>query len=513
MCLSSMTFLFVQIKNKTISTPHSDEDEEDYEESDPCDLLMAHIAFQAHTLIFGESDNLGCIQQASEAAAKRKSPILSIYIVSSNPEAERKLIYMFRHIPVRMLKLQNTDFFTAEQGLYPTMGVDRVAVLHAAKVNFGSPVLAIDGGTAMTYAGLDKDGNIMGGGISPGVKVRLQSLHEHTGALPLIDHAKFKEVLENSMKSKQPLPVFAKDTEVAMITSVCSELVCQLRNIIKQFAAAVARDDGFENGSSHNIANVVITGGDGELFRLLLEKGASGIIPIEPGVEPIPDFVKIRWSKNFSHYGIGDLLYKQCLARPNDPNEELRNKMLGARMAMKSSVESSGISRATVLGVDFDPPCSMEQLHTADDSQSVSNYSFLIRHDNTAKQQMLSLKQFYDGLLLYDEVGEDPKKILNEDLTTQRKEKAKEVQEMLVPKSQGLGDRKAELQQYIDKKGLRDFFGCQSESEKHAKRRKLANRGAIENPKQYEGKRVAKEFAIEDPDDPENMIDAVFFGT
>jgi hypothetical protein len=322
-----------------------------------------------------------------------------------------------------------------------------------------------------------------------------------------------------------------------MITTVCSELACQLRNIIKQFVADVMGE--VENGRPHDDIHVIITGGDGELFRLLLDRNASDIIHVEPEVEPIPDFVKITYSKNFAHYGINNLLYQKCLQRPVDPYEELRNKMQSARVAMKSAIEKSGITRGTVLSVDFDPP-SMEQ-PTA--PQDVSNYSFLIRHDETAKQRMLRLKDFYgkeaiaidclwsfhlhfsldclgcmmpkEGLLLYDEVGEAEANDPNNELSTEKKSLSRELQEILLSKSEALRARKVELQQYIDDGGLKDYFGCQTKDEKEAKRRKLAKRNVVENPKQFVGKRVAKEFAVQDPesDDPEKMVDAIFFGT
>jgi hypothetical protein len=136
---------------------------------------------------------------------------------------------------------------------------------------------------------------------------------------------------------------------------------------------------------------VLITGGDGDLFRLLLEKDASHIVEVERGVEPIPDHVKIVYSKNFAHYGISQLLYQKCMQRPVDPDEELRAKMMGLRVAVRSKSEKTGIARATVLCVDSDPP-------TGEDPSTLSTYTFLIRHDTSAKQQMLSLKAFYGKL-------------------------------------------------------------------------------------------------------------------
>ncbi len=195
----------------------SEDDAEDRDEGDPCDVLEAHIAGQAHSLIFGESDKKASKNSISQAAARRDAPGISVFVVSSNPRQEKKICHMFRDVPAKIFKLRNTDFFTAEQGVYPTMGVDRCAALYGAKMHYGAPSLVIDGGTAMTYTMLDAEGVIQGGGISPGVKVRLQSLADYTGSLPNIDHNTFKTAVEGAMESKTPLPFFAKDTQTAMV--------------------------------------------------------------------------------------------------------------------------------------------------------------------------------------------------------------------------------------------------------------------------------------------------------
>lgn len=102
---------------------------------------------------------------------------------------------------------------------------------------------------------------------------------------------------------------------------------------------------------------------------------------------------------------------------------------------------------------------------------------------------------------------------MDEEWLAQKKAASKDMQEIMLDKSIGLRNRKVELQSYIDKGELKEFLGCRTEDEREIKRRKIASRVVIQNPKQYVGKRVAKEFAVEDPNDSSNMIDAVFFGT
>ena len=48
----------------------------------------------------------------------------------------------------------------------------------------GSDILVINAGTCITYDFIDKEGNYLGGGISPGIDLRLKSLHDFTANLP-----------------------------------------------------------------------------------------------------------------------------------------------------------------------------------------------------------------------------------------------------------------------------------------------------------------------------------------
>jgi type III pantothenate kinase len=70
--------------------------------------------------------------------------------------------------------------------LYPTLGIDRALAILGAGENYGYPVLVIDGGTALTITGVDRDRHLVGGAIMPGLKLQLSSLSLGTAALPEI---------------------------------------------------------------------------------------------------------------------------------------------------------------------------------------------------------------------------------------------------------------------------------------------------------------------------------------
>ena len=105
----------------------------------------------------------------------------------------------------------------------------------------------------MTYSVLDENSHIVGGGISPGVKVRLQSLADYTGSLPIIDHKKFKSLVEGAIAAKTPLPFFAKDTEMAMVSATTAANVkirCKKRKFIPNCTVPTTN---LESKSAHHI--------------------------------------------------------------------------------------------------------------------------------------------------------------------------------------------------------------------------------------------------------------------
>lgn len=69
-----------------------------------------------------------------------------------------------------------------------TLGSDRLAAVVGAEcLSPGCDLLVIDAGTAITYERVSSQGTYLGGNISPGIHVRLKSLHGFTNRLPLLD--------------------------------------------------------------------------------------------------------------------------------------------------------------------------------------------------------------------------------------------------------------------------------------------------------------------------------------
>jgi type III pantothenate kinase len=83
-----------------------------------------------------------------------------------------------------------------------TLGLDRLASAVGAFHLFPTKnVMIIDCGTCITYDILNRDGDFIGGSISPGLKMRYRSLHQNTGSLPEIEHKEFPHLTGNSTES------------------------------------------------------------------------------------------------------------------------------------------------------------------------------------------------------------------------------------------------------------------------------------------------------------------------
>lgn len=98
-------------------------------------------------------------------------------------------------------------------------------------------LLVIDAGTCITYDLIAPDGHFIGGNISPGVELRLKSMHEHTALLPLIH-------------SDGETPFMGYDTETAMRSGAVVGAELEIEGFVRRTLELY--DD----------AQIFITGGD-----------------------------------------------------------------------------------------------------------------------------------------------------------------------------------------------------------------------------------------------------------
>lgn len=302
----------------------------------------------AHDVIFGCSEN-GTRAASVEASQKRPAAarLFSVYVISTNLDQLRYLTQLWSDIPCRMYQLEGDAFYSAEEGRYDGMGVDRLATLRGAGEQWGYPALVFDGGTATTYTAADADGHILGGGIGPGLALKAKSLAEDCDALPDIPPREFIERMNDILEKKNtPLPIFSGNTKEAMMVQIMSETAHACRNVIKNWLEVVgSRDDresvqrargrsgggGRKNGANQKMQfakgaaentkrNVIVTGGDGDLISHLIQADYSGILE---GRSPIvAQGFDVILSKYVIHYGIQAALMDRVRERWNVQDKE-----------------------------------------------------------------------------------------------------------------------------------------------------------------------------------------------
>ncbi len=133
--------------------------------------------------------------------------------------------------------------FLNAYGSPETLGNDRLACVAALSQLFpGENSLAISVGTCVTYNFLAKNNAFRGGAITPGIHMRLLSMHEHTDKLPLVTR-------------EGHLALLGYDTESSMRSGAINGITAEIDGMIEQFE------------SQYGKINCVLTGGDATFFE------------------------------------------------------------------------------------------------------------------------------------------------------------------------------------------------------------------------------------------------------
>lgn len=162
---------------------------------------------------------------------------------------ERSILSSVVHHDPRLeaLLMQNTRFhrlnhlsklnFTVAVGKPETMGADRLA-LAAAVVHFHPEQhnLVIGLGSCITYNFINKYHQFLGGGISPGMEMRLKSLRDYTALLPMVE-------------KEWEFPLIGYDTKTNILSGVIMGMTKEIEGIVEEYR------------QKYRNFNVVLTGG------------------------------------------------------------------------------------------------------------------------------------------------------------------------------------------------------------------------------------------------------------
>ena len=151
------------------------------------------------------------------------------------------------HIKIYFINNESHFPFQNRYETPDSLGIDRMVLAAGAVLRFPKQNrLVIDAGTCITYDFVDEENNYLGGAISPGIRLRYESLHNYTAKLPLLSVSIPDKTIGSSTQG-----------------SIHSGVVNGLTNEI----------DGFIEFYRERFANIIIilSGGDAEFLAKRLK--------------------------------------------------------------------------------------------------------------------------------------------------------------------------------------------------------------------------------------------------
>ncbi len=143
---------------------------------------------------------------------------------------------------------ENTKFpFTNLYATPTTLGIDRKILATGAVLKYPKKNrLVIDAGTCITYDFIDNNDNYVGGAISPGIRLRYESLHNYTAKLPLL-------------KKENPINVTGNSTNQSIHSGIVNGVSFEIDEFINQYS------------NQYDNFIIILTGGDSEFLAKRLK--------------------------------------------------------------------------------------------------------------------------------------------------------------------------------------------------------------------------------------------------
>lgn len=164
-------------------------------------------------------------------------------VLSSVGKLEDQIVQFLEEHSI--LTVINSEISLPFDNLYATpktLGVDRMVLAAGAVLKYPKQNrLVIDAGTCITYDFITADDTYLGGGISPGLRLRYESLHAYTAKLPLLNY-------------KEPDGLIGNSTPEAIHSGVVNGFVNEITGFITEYEKQFV-----------NLA-IILTGGDAEML-------------------------------------------------------------------------------------------------------------------------------------------------------------------------------------------------------------------------------------------------------
>jgi len=192
--------------------------------------------------------NPRAIQSIKKIAATKKPE--TIVICSVVPKLTAKLSSALKKFAKAKILIVGRNIKVPIKNLYKKpkqLGTDRLVNAYAGLKLYGSGLIIIDFGTAITFDIVSKKSAYLGGLIFPGVDLSLNSLYNNTALLPKVTLKSAKKIIGRSTAECINLGVFEG------IAGMCEALIRRLKGQFKGY-------------------KVITTGGNAQTMKLFSRK-------------------------------------------------------------------------------------------------------------------------------------------------------------------------------------------------------------------------------------------------
>jgi type III pantothenate kinase len=176
------------------------------------------------------------------------------HMLDNYPDLDTACICQVGKFPIKLLQEleslvkvmhidQHTNLPFENRYQSDTLGNDRIALVAGATSDQfkNQDILIVDAGTCVTYDFINKKQQYMGGAISPGLRLRYESLHNFTASLPLLQPQAVQGFTGNT-------------TQDSIHMGVVQGLALEVKGMIKKYQ------------KKYKNLHVIITGGDADLL-------------------------------------------------------------------------------------------------------------------------------------------------------------------------------------------------------------------------------------------------------
>jgi type III pantothenate kinase len=194
-------------------------------------------------IIFDKNDTAKSIEKIF-----KENPGIAFSILSNVGNTNSELIALLeRHSHLTSVSHHSAFPFFNKYATPATLGIDRMVLASGAVLQFPAVNrLVIDAGTCITYDFIDRENNYLGGAISPGLRLRYESLHNFTAKLPLLSHELPENYIGNSTNS-------------SIHSGVVNGMIHEIDGFVRQYS------------EQYQELTIILTGGDADFLAKRLK--------------------------------------------------------------------------------------------------------------------------------------------------------------------------------------------------------------------------------------------------